>query len=323
MKIAILILNWNGLALLQEFLPSVVQHAQKKATIYLADNASTDQSIEFVRKNFPQVKCILLEKNYGYAEGYNIALQQIEEPYAILLNNDVAFKSDVVSPILNLFESNNNIAAIQPKILDYKNPEYFEYAGAAGGYLDWFAYPFCRGRKFSTIEKDQEQYNDEIPVFWASGACLAVHVKSFFKSGGFDVDYFAHMEEIDLCWRLQNNGRLVYYTGKAEVFHLGGGTLSNLNPRKTFLNFRNSLFNLLKNASSTNIYAKLVARMLLDGIAAFFFLFKFQFSHFVAVIRAHFSFYTHFAKMKKKRKVSDHHLKYYKRFSIVLDQIFK
>lgn len=319
MKIGIVILNWNGKALLETFLPSVVKHSGKSAAIYVADNASTDNSIAYVQQHFPEVKCIELDQNYGYAEGYNQALQQIEEPYAILLNNDVAFKSDAVVPILNLFENNSKITAIQPKILDYKNPEYFEYAGAGGGFIDWFAYPYCRGRIFSTIEKDKGQYNDEVPVFWASGACLGVRVTAFFEAGGFDKDYFAHMEEIDLCWRMQNLGHQVYYTGKAEVFHLGGGTLSNQNPKKTFLNFRNSLFNLLKNAPSKNIYIKLILRMLLDGVAAFFFLAKFQFSHFTAVLRAHFSFYSQFSKMKRKRSIPKNPPKYYQRFSIVLN----
>jgi len=319
MKVAIVILNWNGKKLLEQFLPSIVEYSKETAQIYVADNASSDDSFEFVKENFASVGWIELAKNYGYAEGYNQALKQITEPYAILLNNDVAFESDVVMPMLKLFESNPKIGAIQPKILNYKKPDYFEYAGAAGGYLDWFAYPFCRGRIFSKIEKDEGQYNDEMPIFWASGACLGIRVTAFFEAGGFDKVYFAHMEEIDLCWRLQNLGHEVYYTGKAEVFHLGAGTLASQNPKKTFLNFRNSLFNLLKNAPSKNIYAKLFMRMLLDGVAAFFFLFKFQFSHFNAVLNAHFSFYKHFSEMKKKRTIPKNPPKYYKRFSIVLN----
>lgn len=319
MKIAIIILNWNGKKLLETFLPSVVEHSGNSAKIYVADNASTDDSLTYVQQTFPDVNCIELDQNYGYAEGYNLALQKITEPYAILLNNDVAFKSDAVIPILNLFEANPKIAAIQPKLLDYKNPEYFEYAGAGGGFLDWFAYPFCRGRIFSKIEKDEGQYNDEVPVFWASGACLGIRVSAFFEAGGFDKDYFAHMEEIDLSWRMQNLGHLVFYTGKSEVYHLGGGTLNNQNPKKTFLNFRNSMFNLMKNAPSKNIYAKLFIRMLLDGVAALFFLLKLQFGHFAAVLKAHFSFYHHFFKMKKKRNIPENPPKYYNRFSIVIN----
>lgn len=322
MKLAIVILNWNGVHLLKEFLPSVVKFSKNSASIYVADNASTDTSVKYLAKNHPEVKCIQMNQNYGYAEGYNLALQQINEPYAVLLNNDVAFQEDIVPPILHLFENQPQIAAIQPKILNYKNPTYFEYAGAGGGFIDWFAYPFCRGRVFSKIEKDLGQYNDETEIFWASGACLAIRVSTFFEAGGFDKDYFAHMEEIDLCWRLKNLGYKVYYTGKTEVFHLGGGTLANQHPQKTFLNFRNSLFNLLKNAPSKNIYAKLLMRMVLDGVAAFSFLIKFQFSHFVAVLKAHFSFYSHFSRMKKKRKTPKTPINYYKRFSVVWDSIF-
>ncbi|GGE17315.1 glycosyltransferase family 2 protein [Psychroflexus salis] len=322
MKIAILILNWNGKKLLKEFLPSIVKYAKNSASIYVVDNASTDDSVLFLQNEFPDVKVLQLSQNFGYAEGYNRALQQIDEAYAILLNNDVAFKSDVATPLLNLFETNQQISAIQPKILDYKKPDYFEYAGAAGGFIDWFAYPYCRGRVFSAIEKDQGQYNDEIPIFWASGACLGIRVKHFQEAGGFDQDYFAHMEEIDLCWRLQNLGYKIFYTHQAEVFHFGGGTLHNQNPQKTFLNFRNSLFNLLKNAPSKNIYAKLIARMLLDGIAAIFFLCKLQFFHFMAVLKAHFSFYTHFNKMKQKRKTNPNSPRYYTRFSVVLSKYF-
>lgn len=317
MNIAILILNWNGVQLLKEFLPSVVNYSGDDANIYVVDNASSDESLAYVEAEFPGVKIISFTENHGYAKGYNLALEQIDEEFAILLNNDVAFTENVVPAFLDLFENKKNIAAIQPKILDYKNPTYFEYAGAGGGYIDWFAYPFCRGRIFEKIEEDQGQYNDEVPVFWASGACIALRVAAFKKVGGFDKDYFAHMEEIDLCWRLQNAGYKVFYTGKTVVYHLGGGTLSHLSPEKTFLNFRNSLFNLLKNAPSRNIYAKIIARMLLDGVGAFYFLAKLQPAHFMAVLKAHFSFYRHFSTMKKKRKIPVHTRKYYQLFSIV------
>lgn len=317
---AVVILNWNGLKLLKEFLPSVANFS-RPAQVYLADNASSDTSVAWTTANFPQVKIIQLSKNYGYAGGYNQALKEVKEEFCILLNNDVKVPKNWILPIIQLIEENNNIAAIQPKIKDYKKPDYFEYAGAAGGLIDYFAYPYCRGRMFNQIEKDEGQYNQIQEIFWASGACLGIRKSVFYEVGGFDEDYFAHMEEIDLCWRMRNAGFLTYYTPKSEIFHLGGGTLNTLNPRKTFLNFRNSLYNLVKNAPSRNIYIKLLLRLILDGFAAFYFLFQLKPMHFWAVLRAHFSFYRNFSKMKKKRTIKAKASGiYYSKFSIVLEK---
>ncbi|MGM0634936.1 MAG: glycosyltransferase family 2 protein [Bacteroidota bacterium] len=316
MKVAVAILNWNGVKLLKRYLSSVVQHS-KEATIYLIDNASTDDSVAWVKKNHPTINIIKFDKNYGYAGGYNLAMQQLEEEIVVLLNNDVEVTENWLKAIINLFQEKQEIAAIQPKILDDKKRNKFEYAGAAGGFIDWFAYPYCRGRVFTEIEKDKGQYNDEIEIFWASGACLAVRNSVYKQLNGFDETYFAHMEEIDLCWRMQNAGFQVYYTGKSEIFHLGGGTLNNQHPKKTFLNFRNSLFNLLKNAPSKNIYLKLFIRMLLDGLAAFSFLLQAKPTHFFAVLKAHFSFYVHFNEMLQKRNPPKDKKNYYKIKSIV------
>ncbi|MCH8535490.1 MAG: glycosyltransferase family 2 protein, partial [Flavobacteriaceae bacterium] len=299
---AVVILNWNGLNLLKEFLPSVVKYSSS-AKIYLADNASTDASTTWTIENFPQVKIINLAKNYGYAGGYNQALKEVEEDFCVLLNNDVEVSENWILPLVEVLKNNEKIAAVQPKIKDYKKPEYFEYAGAAGGLVDYFAYPYCRGRMFNQVEKDQGQYEQEEEIFWASGACIALKKSVFEKLGGFDEDYFAHMEEIDLCWRMKNAAFLIYYTPRAEVFHLGGGTLDNLSPKKTFLNFRNSLYNLVKNAPSRNIYFNIVLRLMLDGLAAIYFLLQLKPSYFWAVLKAHFSFYANFKTMKKKRNI--------------------
>ena len=319
-QVAVVILNWNGLSLLKEFLPSVVKNSES-ATIYLADNASSDASVAWAEDNFPTVRIIALPQNYGYAKGYNEALKYVKEEYCILLNNDVQVTENWIASLVKCFEKNKKVAAVQPKIKDYKNPAYFEYAGAAGGLIDYFAYPYCRGRMFNQLEKDEGQYDKSEKIFWASGACLGIRKSVFYQLGGFDEDYFAHMEEIDLCWRMHNAGYHILYTPESEIFHLGGGTLSHLNPNKTFLNFRNSLFNLLKNAPSRNIYLKLFLRMILDGFAAFYFLAQLKPKHFFAVIKSHFSFYKNFNKMKRKRNINKNtSTKYYTKCSIVLEK---
>ena len=252
-KIAIIILNWNGVKLLEQFLPSIVSFSDE-AQIYVADNASTDASIQFVKDNYPTVKIIQNDGNYGFANGYNIALQQVEEEYYCLLNSDVEVTKNWLTPILSLFENESNIAIIQPKILDFKNKEYFEYAGAAGGFIDKYGYPFCRGRIFETIEKDNHQYDDEKEIFWASGACFFIRKEIYRKLNGFDGDFFAHQEEIDLCWRAFNLGFEAKYTSKSIIYHVGGATLNEGNPKKTFLNFRNSLLMLLKNLPKNKLF---------------------------------------------------------------------
>jgi len=300
-KIAIVILNWNGTKLLEQFLPSVIKHSAE-AEIYLADNASTDNSIAFVKANFPTVKIIQNEDNYGFAKGYNIAMQNVEEDYYCLLNSDVEVTKNWLTPILTCFENEPQTAIIQPKLLDFKLKTHFEYAGAAGGFIDKFGYPFCRGRIFDTVEKDNGQYNDDIQIFWASGACFFIRKEVFRKLNGFDADFFAHQEEIDLCWRANNLGYNIKYISKSVVYHVGGAILKEGSPKKTFLNFRNSLLMLTKNLPFEQLFPTLFIRLCLDGIAGIQFLFKGKFNHFFAIIKAHFSFYTLINKTLKKRK---------------------
>jgi len=309
MTIGVVILNWNGLELLKQFLPDIINYSPE-ATIYLADNASTDTSVKFTSEHFPDVKIVENSVNGGYAKGYNDALAHLNEDIFILLNSDVQVTPHWLEPILKIFEEQKEVGAVQPKILDLKNPGSFEYAGAAGGYLDRFAYPYCRGRIFDFKEKDEGQYDDEIEIFWASGACLAVRSTIYNELGGLDEDYFAHQEEIDLCWRIQGSGFKIKYTPNAVVYHLGGGTLNSMNPKKTFYNFRNSLFNIIKNVPKEDIVWVLVGRMILDGVAGLKFLTEGKFSHFTAVLKAHITFYGKIAKMsakrKKLRKVTDY-----------------
>ena len=289
-KIAVVILNWNGAKLLEQFLPSVIAYSDE-ANIYVADNASTDNSIAVIKEQFPSVKIIQNEGNFGFAMGYNVALQTIVEPYYALVNSDIEVTENWLSPILSLFDNEPNIGIIQPKILDYKSKEYFEYAGAAGGYIDSYGYPYCRGRIFDTLEKDNHQYEDETEIFWASGACFFIRKEIYRKLNGFDSDFFAHQEEIDLCWRAFNLGYSAKYTSKSVVYHVGGATLNQGNPKKTFLNFRNSLLMLLKNLPSNQLVPILFMRLTLDGIAGIQFIFKGKFAHCFAVLKAHFYFY--------------------------------
>ena len=316
MKLAIVILNWNGKELLQKFLPSVIQNS-KEADIYVADNASTDDSISFVKATYPSIKIIRNKNNGGYAKGYNDALKHIEADVFCLLNNDVEVTENWLQPIIKTFELHKNTAIIQPKLLDYKKKDFFEYAGAAGGFIDKFGYPYCRGRIFNSIEKDLGQYNDSSEIFWASGACLFIRSYVFKKLHGFDEYFFAHMEEIDLCWRAKNSGFDVKYVGNSEVYHVGGATLSNTNPKKTYLNFRNSLFTLIKNAKG-NLFLIIIMRLILDGIAAIKFLFEIQPKHTLSILKAHFSFYYHLNRLLKQRKPQKNKIKYYQITSVVL-----
>lgn len=320
-KIAVVILNWNGAKLLEQFLPSIVAFSDE-ATVYVADNASTDTSIEVIKTQFPDVKIIQNDGNYGFAKGYNIALKHVEEDYFALVNSDIEVTKNWLSPILNLFQSEPNTAIIQPKILDYKNKEYFEYAGAAGGFIDKFGYPFCRGRLFETIEKDMHQYDDEKEIFWASGACFFIRKEVYQKLNGFDDDFFAHQEEIDLCWRAFNLGFTAKYTSKSVVYHVGGATLNQSNPKKTYLNFRNSLLMLLKNLPLDQLISIIFIRFILDGIAGIKFVFQGKFSHCFAVIKAHFSFYSLIFKNLKKRN-SSQKKNYYLTKSIVYQYFIK
>ncbi len=320
-KIAVVILNWNGAKLLEQFLPSVVAYSEE-AKIYVADNASTDHSIAVIRKQFPAITIIQNDGNYGFAKGYNVALQQVEEEYYALVNSDVEVTKGWLTPILSLFDIDRTIGIIQPKILDYKNKAYFEYAGAAGGFLDQFGYPYCRGRIFDAVEKDNGQYNDELEIFWASGACFFIRKEIYRKLHGFDDDFFAHQEEIDLCWRAFNMGIKTKYTSKSVVYHVGGATLNESNPQKTFLNFRNSLIMLTKNLPESKLVPILLVRFVLDGLAGIQFILKGKFSHCWAIVKAHFAFYTLINKTLKKRKAPQAE-NYYRSKSIVYKYFFK
>ncbi len=320
-KIAVVILNWNGAKLLKEFLPSVVKYSEE-ASIYVIDNASTDDSLLVLKEDFPSVKIIQNKENYGFAQGYNEGLQNIEEEIYCLVNSDIEVTENWLTPILSLFERQPNTAIIQPKILDYKKKTHFEYAGAGGGFIDKFGYPFCRGRIFDTIEKDNGQYNDTRQIFWASGACFFIRKNVFRELKGFDTDFFAHQEEIDLCWRSFNRSYDTFYCGQSTVYHLGGGTLSSSNPRKTFLNFRNSLLMLTKNLPTQSLLFILFGRLILDGIAGIQLLFKGKLKHFISILKAHFSFYALFFKTVKKRK-SNNNVFYYHKTSIVFEYFIK
>ncbi|TXE07881.1 glycosyltransferase family 2 protein [Gelidibacter salicanalis] len=300
-QIAIVILNWNGKALLEQFLPSIMAHSSS-ATVYVADNASTDDSVTFLQSHYPTVKIIQNNVNGGYAKGYNHALRQVDEDIFCLLNSDIEVTENWLNPVQELFDTQPETAIVQPKILDYNNKAYFEYAGAAGGFIDKFGYPYCRGRIFDTIEKDLGQYNDTTSIFWASGACFFIR-KSVFKAlNGFDEPFFAHMEEIDLCWRAHNSGYHTAYVGTSTVYHVGGATLSSTNPKKTYLNFRNSLFTITKNAPK-NLFFLIFTRLLLDGLASVKFLLEFKVSHILAILKAHGHFYLRLPQLLKERKL--------------------
>ena len=319
--IAVVILNWNGKTLLETFLPSVINYSND-AIIYVADNASTDTSVAFVEEHFPTVKLIRNSENGGYAKGYNDALKHIDEPLLCLLNSDIEVTENWLQPIVSEFNTDKNTAIIQPKLLDYKNKSHFEYAGAAGGFIDKFGYPYCRGRIFNTIEEDKGQYNDTVPIFWASGACLFIKNSVFKELGGFDESYFAHMEEIDLCWRAFNKNYKSKYVGASVVYHVGGATLSNTSSKKTYLNFRNSLFTLVKNTDS-NVFIRTLIRMILDGIAALRFLLLLKPQHILAILKAHYSFYTNLSRILKQRKQLQKRPNYYESNTIVWSYFIK
>jgi GT2 family glycosyltransferase len=320
-KIAVVVLNWNGAKLLEQFLPSVVAYSDE-AKIYVADNASTDNSIAVIKEKFPSITIIQNDGNYGFAKGYNLALEQVEEEYYALVNSDIEVTKNWLAPILSIFDREAKIGIIQPKILDYKNKEYYEYAGAAGGFIDQYGYPYCRGRIFETIEKDNGQYDDAIEIFWASGACFFIRKEVYRKINGFDDDFFAHQEEIDLCWRAFNLGYKAKYTSESVVYHVGGATLNESNPKKTFLNFRNSLLMLTKNLPANKLVPILLVRLVLDGIAGIQFIFKRKFIHCWAIIRAHFHFYYLINKTLKKRNGTQSE-NYYHSKSIVYSYYLK
>ncbi len=302
-KISIVVLNWNGSGFLKRFLPSVVAHSPGNVEIIVADNGSEDDSQEVVETLFPTVKYLPLCQNFGFAAGYNHALEAVHSDYLLLLNSDVEVTPNWLDPMLSLMENNSTIGICQPKILNLNRPEEFEYAGAAGGFIDAFGYPFCRGRILQVVEKDLGQYNDTIQTSWASGACMMVRTTVWRKCNGFDADFWAHMEEIDLCWRAQHLGHKVYICPDSVVYHLGGGTLNYNNPLKIYLNFRNNLFLMFKNLPGKQLAIKLPARMILDGLAAAVFLFKGEFNSFVKVLSAHLKFYAAIPRLIRKRRI--------------------
>lgn len=291
--VAVIILNWNGEKLLREFLPSVVENTPSAVgRVIVADNGSTDGSVELLRREFPTVEILQFDENHGFAQGYNLAIDHYasQYPYAVLLNSDVAVDSDWLTPLYNYMERHPDVGACQPKILSYRNPDEFEYAGASGGFIDRNGYPYCRGRIFGTLEKDSGQYDEPMDCFWATGAALMVRTDLYRKCGGLDAKFFAHMEEIDLCWRIQLAGYRVAVVPEGHVFHLGGGSLDAANPRKTYLNFRNNLLMLHKNLPDSSRRGTLLRRRLLDAIAWAKFMATLQFSHANAILCAHRDF---------------------------------
>lgn len=302
-KVAVVILNWNGLGFLKQFIGNVVANTDPNlADIVVADNGSTDGSIDFLKESYSSVKTILLDKNYGFTGGYNRSIAKIDNEYTVLLNSDVEVTPGWLNPLVDAMDANSTLGACMPKILAYHDNDSFEYAGASGGFIDRFGYPFCRGRILSTVEKDAGQYNEPTNVFWASGASLMVRTSLYKELEGLDDDFFAHMEEIDFCWRLQHKGYSVMVIPQSTIFHVGGGTLPNNNPRKMYLNFRNSLLMLLKNLPKRNLFTTLFVRMVLDGAAGIAFLLKGNWGFFVAVLKAHRDFYRMFGLFYRKRK---------------------
>ncbi len=274
-KVSVVILNWNGEEMLRRFLPSVIEHSIGEGVeVCVADNGSTDASVQMLRATFPSVRLIELDSNYGFAEGYNRALDQVEAEYVVLLNSDVEVTPHWLDPLVDFMDDHPEVAACQPKLLNLRNKSCFEYAGAAGGYLDKYGYPFCRGRIFEVVEEDKGQYETTETVFWVSGAAMFIRLKDYQNVGGLDKDFFAHMEEIDLCWRLKSRGKELMYVPQSKVYHVGGATLNKDNPRKTFLNFRNNLLMLYKNLPDSELNSVLRVRKCLDILAALVFFLK-------------------------------------------------
>ncbi len=300
MRVAVVILNWNGKLFLEKFLQNVLDCSQQ-ATVYVADNASSDGSMEYVRTNFPSVVLIDNKENWGFAGGYNVALNGLNEEFFVLLNSDVEVSQDWLTPLIKLLDSDSKIAACQPKVLAYNQQSHFEYAGACGGFIDKFGYPFCRGRIFDSLEEDNGQHDSTKEVFWATGASMFVRSTVYKELGGLDADFFAHMEEIDFCWRAKRAGYKIMVEPKSVVYHVGGGTLSRSNPWKTFLNFRNGLELLAKNLPKHILWQTLFLRMVLDGVAAFKFLLGGQPKDFWAVLKAHAAFYIRLKTTLNKR----------------------
>jgi GT2 family glycosyltransferase len=299
-SVAVVILNFNGKTFLERYLPSVLQHSGT-AEIVVADNASTDGSVAFMKKTFPSVKLLVNDKNEGFAGGYNWALSQIKAEYYVLLNSDIEVTPGWLEPLTELMQSDQRMAACQPKICSVFQKDYFEYAGASGGFIDRWGYPFCRGRIFEVLEKDQGQYDDVREIFWATGACMMVRADVYHKLSGLDQDFFAHMEEIDFCWRAKNEGYKIMVQPASVVYHVGGGTLPKNSPRKTYLNFRNNFMLLYKNLPDDRLWKVLITRLFLDGLAGLKFLLEGHVKDMLAIIKAHFYFYGHLGSLRQKR----------------------
>jgi GT2 family glycosyltransferase len=299
---AIVILNWNGRHHLQQFLPSVMSSLESNCEVVIADNGSTDESVSFIAGNYPAIKVIRLEKNFGFAKGYNEALKQIKADYFVILNSDVEVQPNWIKPMIRLLENDLTIAACQPKILSWKNRNFFDYAGAAGGWLDKYGYPFAKGRIFDICEEDRGQYDRREPIFWASGAAMFVRASIFHEIGGFDDYFFAHQEEIDLCWRMQLAGYKIYSCPESVVYHVGGGTLPRGNTKKTYLNFRNNQIMLYKNFPWSQKWWKIPYRIFLDNISAWKGLLAGEGGYFIAIVRAHLSFIKWILFFRKKSR---------------------
>ncbi len=322
-KTAVVILNWNGRHLLERFLPDVIRFTPPEIEIVVADNASADDSVAFLGAHYPGIRVVRLSENHGYAGGYNRALKEVKADFYVLLNSDIAVTENWLLPCIRMLQERNEVAACQPKIRSLENPDYFEYAGASGGYLDYLGYPFCRGRMFDRVEKDLGQYDDETDVFWASGAALFVKSAVFREAGGFDESFFAHMEEIDLCWRLQNKGYRIAVCPASTVYHLGGASLPGSSPRKTFLNFRNSLWMLAKNLPARKFYPWLLIRLALDEIAIARFLIQGRLGSSMAVIRAQLAFWVRLPGLRRQSRGSKSLPAALYRKSIVVDFYFR
>lgn len=301
-RVAVVILSWNGKKFLAQFLPSVVKTTYQNVEIIVADNASTDDTVAFMEQHYPTIRLIKLTTNSGFAGGYNNALAQVESDYYVLLNQDVEVTPNWIEPVIEAMEANETIVAAQPKIRAFHQKELFEYAGAAGGYIDTFGYTFCRGRIFSDLEKDTDQYNTFSNIFWATGACLFIKSQTYHELGGLEADLFAHMEEIDLCWRILNRKKEIIYCPNSIVYHVGGGSLPQGNPKKTYLNFRNNLFIMVRNLPKGTLYRTIFIRLLLDHIAAYLALLNGQWRDFLAIAKAHRHFIWNFRTWQKRRK---------------------
>lgn len=328
-KTAVVILNWNGRALLEQFLPTVLRHsASENTAVVVADNGSSDDSVQFLCAYFHEVKLILLDKNYGFAEGYNKAIREVDAEYLVLLNSDVETSENWLALLIEHLDKHPETAAVQPKILSYHDQSKFEYAGAAGGFIDAFGYPFCRGRILENVEEDRGQYDDVIPIFWASGACLCIRRTEFIEAGGFDEGFFAHMEEIDLCWRLNARGKKIECVPSSVVYHVGGASLEMHSPRKLFLNFRNNLLMIYKNVAPNRFLTVFFVRYLLDALAFFHLLLRGQFKHASAIFKAHQAFWSLQSTYKAKRRANIEKTKTFNiptryRRSILFDYYFR